>query len=126
MAKKNRVMPILSEKPNLAVMSEMLKMELAHTNAPLPTNEEVNQAIATVTNKPMPTPEQIGNTASRIVSEMKDTPKSKKRETAKGTQSFTLMIDKKIAYEARQQALKRGVTFSELVTTALVQYLQNT
>ena len=91
----------------------------------LPTVEAVNDAVLSVTQKPMPTPEKIGETVLKIVAEMKDLPKSKKRETAKGTQSFTLMIDKGVAGQARMRALQTGVTFSDLVTTALIQYLRN-
>lgn len=91
----------------------------------LPTVEAVNDAVLSVTQKPMPTPEKVGEAVLKIVAEMETIPKGKKRVTAKGTQSFTLMIDKTIAADARMKALKTGVTFSDLVTTALIQYLRN-
>ena len=91
----------------------------------LPTIEAVNEAVLSVTQKPMPTPEKVGETVLKIVAEMETTPKAKKRITAKGTQSFTLMIDRHTAAEARMKALQTGVTFSDLVTTALIQYLRN-
>ena len=91
----------------------------------LPTVEAVNDAVSMVTQKSMPTPEKVGETVLKIVAEMEISPKAKKRVTAKGTQSFTLMIDRHTAAEARMKALQTGVTFSDLVTTALMQYLRN-
>ena len=90
----------------------------------LPTVEAVNDAVTQVTKSPM-SPERAGEAVLKIVSEMEISPKAKKRVTAKGTQSFTLMIDKTTAANARMRALQTGVTFSDLVTTALIQYLRN-
>lgn len=165
MAKKKHITPIIMDDPEkVAFHTQALKMELAATTVPLATDEEVNQAIATVTNKPLPKPvekssEKVSEKPSGKVSEKSsekpkkvekleksekttvektllpspplarnvDAPRNaKKRETSKGTQAYSVMIDKNVAVEVKMKAFQSGTTFSDVVNNALIQYLLTT
>ena len=68
MAKKKHVTPIIMDDPQkVAFHTQALKMELAATDIPLATEEEVNLAIATVTNKPLPKPSVKPKKAEKAV-----------------------------------------------------------
>ncbi len=110
MAKKQRVSPV-APPPDI----ESLKGS-SRTIGDLPTPEMVDESVAIVTNK-------AEKAEKKIVNEERN---QRKRETAKGTQSFTVMIDKDIASEAKVKAVQTGMTFSDLVTKAIVEYLRNT
>lgn len=110
MAKKQRVSPV-APPPDI----ESLKGS-SRTIGDLPTPEMVDESVAIVTNK-------AEKAKKKIVNEERN---QRKRETAKGTQSFTVMIDKDIASEAKVKAVQTGMTFSDLVTKAIVEYLRNT
>ncbi len=119
MAKKQRVSPV-SPPPDI----ESLKGSF-RTTGDLPTPAMVDESVAIVTNKTEKPVEKktVQKTEKKIVKEVRN---QRKRETAKGTQSFTVMIDKDIASEAKVKAVQTGMTFSDLVTKALVDYLRNT
>lgn len=119
MAKKQRVSPVALP-PNI----ESLKGS-SRTIGDLPTPEMVDESVAIVTNKAEKTVEKKATqkVEKKIVKEERN---QRKRETAKGTQSFTVMIDKSIASEAKVKAVQTGMTFSDLVTKAIVEYLRNT
>lgn len=131
MAKKQRVSPV-SLTPDI----ESLKGS-SRTIGDLPTPEMVNESVAIVTNKADKTADKTAEKTVEKTLEKKTVQKAekktveivrnpRKRETAKGTQSFTVMIDKSIASEAKVKAVQTGMTFSDLVTKALVEYLRNT
>lgn len=140
MAKKKHVTPIILDDPQkVAFYTQALKTELAATDIPLATEDEVNQAIATVTNKPLPKPKKVEKAVvekpvvektprpAPTLVQQTDTPRNaKKRETSKGTQAYSVMIDKNIAVEVKMKAFQSGTTFSDVVNNALMQYLQNT
>lgn len=162
MVKKKHITPIIMDDPEkVAFHAQALKMELAATTAPLATDEEVNQAIATVTNKPLPRPvekfveksvekssekaaekslakpkktKKVENVEKTVVGKAPlpsptlaknvDAPRNvKKRETSKGTQAYAVMIDKNVAVEVKMKAFQSGTTFSDVVNSALMQYL---
>ena len=130
MAKKQRVSPV-TPPPDI----ESLKGSF-RTTGDLPTPAMVDESVAIVTTKI----DKIEKTADKKTEKtvekktvqkaekkiVKEVRNQRKRETAKGTQSFTVMIDKEIASEAKVKAVQTGMTFSDLVTKALVEYLRNT
>jgi hypothetical protein len=137
MAKKKHITPIILDDPQkVAFHTQALKMELAATGVPLATDDEVNQAIATVTKQPLPatkpkksvkvTAEKPTPTLPAPIEKRADSPRNlKKRETSKGTQAYSVMIDKNIAVEVKMKAFQSGTTFSDVVNNALSQYLLN-
>ena len=109
MAKKTRVTPIVKDKPDLKMMAEMLKIELAHTDAPLATDDEVMQGISKATNKPLPTGE----------------PKSYGRppkENAIGRVKFTTAVQPSIVTWLKIYAANSDVTVADVVELALAAY----
>ncbi len=118
MAKKQRVSPV-APPPDI----ESLK-GFSRTTGDLPTPEMVDESVAIVTNKTEESVEK--KTAQKAEKKVVKVERNqRKRETAKGTQSFTVMIDKDIASDAKVKAVQTGMTFSDLVTKALVEYLRN-
>jgi hypothetical protein len=109
MAKKTRVTPIISDKPDLKMMVEMLKMELAHTDAPLATDDEVLQGISKASNKPLST-----NTLKTYGRPPK--------EAAIGRVKFTTAVQPLYVKWLKHQAADTGVTVADVVEKAFAAY----
>jgi hypothetical protein len=109
MAKKTRVTPIISDKPDLKMMTEMLKMELAHMDAPLATDDEVNHAIATVTNR------------QSSMDRMKTYGRPLK-EAAIGRVKFTTALQNHYVKWLKIQAAETGVSVADVVEKAIAAY----
>lgn len=108
MAKKTRVTPIVKDKSDLKMYAEMLKIELAHTDEPLATEDEVLQGIAKATNKTLT-----------------DTPKTYGRppkEAAIGRVKFTTALQDSLVKWLKIQAANTGVTVADVVEQAIATY----
>lgn len=108
-AKRTRVTPIISDKSDLAMYSEMLKIELAHTDAPLATDGEVLEGISKASNKPMPM----------------DTPKTYGRplkESAIGRVKFTTALQLSLVKWLKIQAANTGVSVADVAELAIAAY----
>lgn len=109
MAKKNRVTPIVSDKSELQMYSEMLKIELGKTDAPLATEGEVLQGISKASNKPL----------------SMDTPKTYGRppkEAAIGRVKFTTAVQPSLVRWLKIQAANTGVSVADVVERAFAAY----
>lgn len=111
MAKKNRVTPIMSDKPkpDLKMMTEMLKMELAYTDAPLATEDEVLQGISKATNKqlPMDTMKTYGRPL---------------KEAAIGRVKFTTALQDDLVTWLKVYAANTKVSVADVVEKAVTAY----
>ena len=109
MAKKTRVTPIVKDKSDLKMYAEMLKIELAHTDEPLATEDEVLQGISKASNKPLPM----------------DTPKTYGRplkEAAIGRVKFTTALQNHYVKWLKIQAANTGVSVADVVEQAIATY----
>lgn len=109
MAKKTRVTPIISDRPDSKIMTEMLKIELANNDAPLATEDEVLQGISKASNKPLPT----------------DMPKTYGRppkEAAIGRVKFTTAVQPLYVTWLKIQAAEMGVSVADVVEKAFAAY----
>lgn len=109
MAKKARITPIVSDKSELKMYSDMLKIELGQTDAPLATEDEVLQGISKASNKPLPT----------------DTPRTYGRppkEAAIGRVKFTTAVQPSLVKWLKIQAANTGVSVADVVEQAFAAY----
>lgn len=109
MAKKNRVTPIVSDKSELQMYSEMLRIELGHTAAPLATEDEVLQGISKASNKPLSM--DIPKTYGRPL-----------KEAAIGRVKFTTAVQPSLVKWLKIQAANTGVSVADVVENALNTY----
>ena len=109
MAKKTRVTPIISDKPDLKMMSEMLKIELAHTDEPLATDDEVLQGISKASNKPLPI--DTRKTYGRPL-----------KEAAIGRVKFTTALQPSLVKWLKIQAANTGVSVADVAELAIAAY----
>ena len=111
MAKKTRVTPIVKDKSDLKMYAEMLKIELAHTDEPLATEDEVLQGISKASNKPLPTPTDEKKSYGRPL-----------KEAAIGRAKFTTAVQPYLVKWLKIQAANTGVTVADVVELALAAY----
>ena len=108
---KQRVTPILKKE------IEKLKIGLGQTNAPLPTADEVTQAVSRATNQPLPSP---------IVPEPEVKTGRPIKENAVGRVKFTTALRPDVVKWLKTYAIANDQTAADILEIALIKYKAQT